>query len=139
MYLKHLQRPSRIVNEFPFRYDLEDFKTFIKNAKEKTSSSPSRRHYGHWKSIQKYILDVFADLHAILVLVMQHTILLPRLVKTVMTLLKKEEQPNIHRLRPILLVEVGGKKSRSHIPCWTLHERFHQIPKVPCENKIWGQ
>ena len=37
---------------------------------------------------------------------MQHSILLPRLVKTVMTLLRKEEKPYIHRLRPILLLEV---------------------------------
>ena len=106
LYLKHLQRPKTIKDEFDFHYELEDFEKFIKNAKEKTSSSPSKRHYGHWKTIAKYMPHVFSDLHTILVLVMQYSILLPRLVKTVMTLLRKEEKPYIHRLRPILLLEV---------------------------------
>lgn len=106
LYLKHLQRPNTISTEFDFHYELEDFKKFIKNAKEKTSSSPSKRHYGHWKTIEKYMPNVFSDLHTILVLVMQYSIMLPRLVTTVMTLLRKEEKPYIHRLRPILLLEV---------------------------------
>lgn len=72
LYLKHLQQPFTITEEFEFFYDLEDFKKFMKHAKEKTSSSPSRRHYGHWKSNKKYLPHVFSDLHAILVLVMRY-------------------------------------------------------------------
>ena len=105
-YITHLSRPRTIEDEMKFDYSLEDFRNFIKGADERTSSSPSSRHYGHWKTLEKYLPDVFSDLFSILHLVMQHSIMLKRLITTVMTLLKKENVPYIHRLRPILLVEV---------------------------------
>lgn len=37
---------------------------------------------------------------------MKNCVMLPRLLRTVMTLLEKEDVPYIHRLRPILLVEI---------------------------------
>lgn len=123
-YIKHLIRPATITNEIPFEYDLEDFKTFIKNADERTSSSPSSRHYGHWKTLLKYAPDIFSDLFSIMDIVMRRGIILKRMLKTVMTLLKKEDQPYIHRLRPILLVEVEVQAISSSQ--WAKNLHIHQ-------------
>ena len=105
-YIYHLQRPNTIEHDIDFDYTEEDFRQFIQNADERTSSSPSSRHYGHWKTIEKYCPEIFSDLFKILSLVMKNCVMLPRLLRTVMTLLKKEDVPYIHRLRPILLVEI---------------------------------
>ena len=105
-YIRHLKRPTTIEGDSPFRYSLEEFKTFVKNADERTSSSPSSRHYGHWKTLRQYAPEIFEDLFTVLDIVMKYGIMLKRLLRTVMTLLKKEDMPYIHRLRPILLVEV---------------------------------
>ena len=94
-------------DSLPFSYSLEEFKHFIKGVREKTSSSPSGRHYGHFKVMLKYLPNVFSDVHRILSLCMKYNIFLPRYCKTVTTLIAKEPgMPKIHRLRPIHLVEI---------------------------------
>ena len=46
----------------------EDFTTFIKKSKEKKSSSPSGRHYGHYKTLLEEVPDILQDIFNILVI-----------------------------------------------------------------------
>ena len=90
-----------------FHYPFEEFEMFVRDATEKTSASPSGRHYGHFKVIQKYLPDILKDVHRIMKVSMSHNVLIPRYCKTVTTLMAKEPgQPKIHRLRPLHLIEI---------------------------------
>ena len=84
-----------------------DFTSFIKNTKEKTSASPSTRHYGHYKSLLHSCPSILKGIFQILCLALEHGIVLDRWKKTITTLLCKDNNvPKIHRLRPIHIVEV---------------------------------
>ena len=96
-----------ITTTIPFEYTYREFLTFIRNCKEKSSSSPSGRHLGHLKALSlmpdQTLLEV---IHGILTLSMKHCVPLKRYCQVVTTLLEKEHRaPKIHRLRPITIVE----------------------------------
>lgn len=78
-YIRHLKRPATIEKYSLFRYSLEEFRTFVKNADERTSSSPSLRHYGHRKTLRQHAPDIFEDLFTILGIIMKHGIMLKRI------------------------------------------------------------
>ena len=90
----------------PFKYSFNEFQAFIKKSKEKTSASPSGRHYGHYIVLQKRLPGILKDIHRILTLSITHSVILDRFLKTVTTLICKEQLPYIHRLRPIHIIEV---------------------------------
>ena len=48
--LAEIRRPPSVTDIQPCT-NLEDFKTYIKTIDEKRSSSPSGRHYGHYKTL----------------------------------------------------------------------------------------
>ena len=49
--LRHMKRSPKIVEEVQAHSTFEEFRTFYKLATEATSSSPSGRHYGHFKAL----------------------------------------------------------------------------------------
>lgn len=86
-------------DKLEFSYPLHEFEQFLKNAKEKTSASPSGRHYGHFKVIQHHLPQILKEILCLMVICMTHNVLLHQYYKTVTTLIAKEtDQPKIHRL-----------------------------------------
>ena len=55
LLIRHLRVTDEILNQpqLPNKITATDFKEYWRKVKEKTSSSPSGRHFGHWKSIAK--------------------------------------------------------------------------------------
>lgn len=106
IYLKALERPNTVKKDLPFQYSFQEFCSFIKKSKEKTSASPSGRHYGHYIVLQKKLPGILQDIHRILNLSIKYGVVLDRFLKTVTTLICKEKLPYIHRLRPIHIIEV---------------------------------
>ena len=94
------------VKEIPLLPKWTDFTKFISNSKEKTSSSPSGRHYGHYKSLLHSAPTILRGIFKILCLSLQHGIVLNRWKKTITTVIcKDDDTPFIHRLRPLHIVE----------------------------------
>ena len=89
-----------------FEYTFESWKRHIQNVKERTTTSPSGRHYGHFKALLDKLPEVFRDLYEINRIALQRGIILERWKVTVTVLIPKEEgTPKIHRLRPLHIVE----------------------------------
>ena len=100
-----MKRPSH-VKEIEFSTTLDEFREFIKNSKEKTSTSPSGRHYGHYKALHKADPKFLATIHSIIEISLQHNIILNRWRSTVTTLIEKDTgTPFIHRMRAIHIIE----------------------------------
>ena len=99
--MKALQQPNR-PKQLNLQYSFEYFRCFIKSAKEKTSSSPSGRHYDHYIVLNKYLPDVLYDIYRIMMIGLNYGVVLDRYKKTITTLIPKDDGlPKIHRLRPI--------------------------------------
>ena len=104
--IKQMRRPTCIKCYIPSTTTLQDFRQFIKKTKEKTSSSPSGRHYGHYATLLKADPEYLRVIHGILELALAHNIILDRWKTTHTTLLDKNPgNPWIHRLRAIHIVE----------------------------------
>ena len=105
LYLAFLQRPKDR-KEIPFTYTFAQFCSFISKSKEKTSTSPSGRHYGHYKVLLNRQYGILHDIYRVMKLGFTHGILLDRYKRTITTLICKETgRPRIHRLRPIHIIE----------------------------------
>jgi len=105
-YFKAMSQNKKIVNLPKFQYTFESWKKHIQNVKERTTTSPSGRHYGHFKVLLDKLPKVFRDLYEINRIVLQRGIILERWKVTVTVLIPKEEgKPKIHRLRPLHIVE----------------------------------
>ena len=95
------------LREVPFLPTWKQFLHFISIADEKTSASPSSRHYGHYKSLMLVAQDMLKSIFDLMCMALSKGIVLDRWKNTITTLLCKEKKkPYIHRLRPIHIVEV---------------------------------
>lgn len=84
--------------------ELEDFRQFIDKKKEKTSTSPSGRHLGHFKAILNE--EIFKEIFFLIQSSLRLSYIPTRWRNTVTTLLEKDTgSPRIHRLRTIHIVE----------------------------------
>jgi ribonuclease HI len=89
-----------------FNYSFEDWTSHIKKVKERTTTSPDGRHYGHFKVILQKQPDIFRDIYEVMDMAMKHNIILSRWKRTVTVLIPKDDGvPKIHRLRPLHIVE----------------------------------
>ena len=89
-----------------FHYSLEQWRMHIANVKERTATSPSGRHYGHFKVLMEKEPKIFEDMYEIMNISYKHGIMLQRWKKTVTVLIPKDKGiPKIHRLRPLHIVE----------------------------------
>ena len=94
------------VKEIPLLPTWNEFRTFVQNAKEKTSSSPSGRHYGHYKSLLQSAPSILRGIYDLMCLALSYGIVLDRWKTTITTLICKDDnKPYIHRLRPLHIVE----------------------------------
>ena len=103
--LLHFQRDPN-VTEFEFSTTFDEFKHFIKISKERTGTSPSGRHYGHYKALLQSGTEYMETIHAVLEIALQHNIILRRWRNTTTTLIEKEPGlPYVHRMRAIHIIE----------------------------------
>jgi hypothetical protein len=105
-FLQALEKQNK-VREVEFTYTFDEFLNMIRKMKEKTSSSPSGRHIGHYKVLSEMEDRSMLELvYGVLELSMSYCVVLDRFFKVATTLLEKDPgQPRIHRLRPICIVE----------------------------------
>ena len=107
IFFSELIRPDKIKRDLPFNYSFTAFCQCIKNADERTSASPSGRHYGHYKVLLDYLPGILEDIFRIMKICIKHGVILDRFTKTVTTLICKDgNRPLIHRLRPLHLIEI---------------------------------
>lgn len=106
LYLNALERPNAVKKELEFKYSFHEFCSFVRKSKEKTSASPSGRHYGHYIVLLKKLPGLLEDIYRVMNISITHGVILERFLKTVTTLICKEDLPYIHRLRPIHIIEV---------------------------------
>ena len=96
-WFKSLKRKREAVTTTNLHMTFEEFKSFIKKVPESKSSSPSGRHYGHYKVLARdeELLEIIFDLMS---LALKHGIILRRW-KTVhqLLLLKDSPEKKIHR------------------------------------------
>ena len=101
-----MKRPKCIKKDIQTLTTYSDFRQFIKVTKKKTSSSPSGRHYGHYKALLEGKSTFLQVIHGIVELAVQNNVILDRWTVTNTTLLEKNPgTPFIHRLRAIHIVE----------------------------------
>ena len=102
--LSTFQSQKRDTIKFSLSYNA--FKAFITKSKEKTSTSPSSRHYGHYKALLDSAEDVLYDIFRLMKLSVEKGVFLNRYKKTLTTLICKESgTPYLHRFRPIHIIE----------------------------------
>ena len=102
---EYMQTSSQIRNKVTHKTTYEEFRAFVKTAKEKSSCSPSGRNYSHYKTL---VDDekILRALHTIFEIALDNDIVLNRWAKTVTTLIPKDQGPIlVHRLRAIHVVE----------------------------------
>ena len=85
-----LRRPQDDVYEIKPCTTFEDFKEYIRTVDEKRSSSPSGRHYGHYKTLLDNDERYLQIIHGILELALTHGIVLDRWKNTVTALIEKK-------------------------------------------------
>ena len=101
-----MERPNNCIPQILDETKLFSFQTYLRNIKERTSSSPSGRHYGHYKVMLTLDEKYIAVIHGILNMALQRSIVMNRCTKTVTTLLEKRTgSPFIHKFRAIHIVE----------------------------------
>ena len=61
-----------------FHYSLEQWRMHIANVKERTATSPSGRHYGHFKVLMEKEPKIFEDMYEIMNISYKHGIMLKR-------------------------------------------------------------
>ena len=101
-----MARTTKCTNEINLQTTFKEFQSFICNSKESTSSSPSGRHYGHYKALLERNQKILEIIHGIFSLAIQHKIILHRWSLSVTTLIEKNPGvPKIHRFRAIHVIE----------------------------------
>lgn len=88
LFLSALHDPNP-PKQLAIKYTFADVRSFVKNAKEKTSSSPSGRHYGHYIVLNNNLPEILEDIYNIMMLGLNHGIVLDRYKNTVTTLIPK--------------------------------------------------
>ena len=104
--LKSMKRSPKIKKEIDPLTTLDQFKSFYKNAKESTSSSPSGRHYGHYKALLQMDATYIECIHSILHICTVHDLILDRWKPTLCSLIEKiSGKPFINKYRTIHIIE----------------------------------
>ena len=104
--LLHMKRSSKIEKEICTDTSFDDFRKFYRLATESTSSSPSGRHYGHFKALLQTDEKYMSAIHDILCIAVEHDIILHRWKPTISTLIEKiQGKPYIHKYRTIHIIE----------------------------------
>ena len=73
-----MQRPKELKEAIKDETTIDDFRKYIKNMKERTSSSPSGGHYGHYKILYSMHPSYLRVIHGMLQLAINKYIILDR-------------------------------------------------------------
>jgi hypothetical protein len=105
MFIEHLQRPPRDVPAIPITVTKQDYDAFWKKARERTSSSISGAHFGHYKAAVGN--DTIAEFHACFTeLAFSYGCSIERWQRGLQALLEKLAGCTaVEKLRAILLLE----------------------------------
>ena len=104
--LLQMKKSTKIEKEIGLSTTFEEFCKFYRLAKESTSSSPSDRHYGHYKALLQTEKRCLSAIHTILCISVEHDIILDRWRPTISTLIEKVQgKPFIHKYRTIHIIE----------------------------------
>jgi len=104
--LSTFQTDPKKRDKVSFNLKYEAFQKFVQYSKEKTSTSPSSRHYGHYKALLDEAPNALHDIFRLMKLSVSKGIFLHRYKKTLTTLICKETgTPYLHRFRPIHIIE----------------------------------
>ena len=76
--LRELRRPIDSVDDIKPYTSFDDFKEYVSNIEEKRSSSPSGRHYGHYKTLLDDNESYLRIIHGILELALRNGVVLNR-------------------------------------------------------------
>ena len=98
----HRRVPECVSHHISF----DEYLDFYRKADEITSSSPSGRHYGHYKALLEGNLQILRLMYEIMTVCLEHRVVLERWKRSVTSLIeKKPGQPFIHKFRTIHVVE----------------------------------
>ena len=114
--LCHMKRSQKIKEEVQAYSTFEEFRTFYKLATEATSSSPSGRHYGHFKALLESEKRFLQAIYDILNVCVVHSVILDRWKPTITSLIEKVPGvPYIHKYRTIHIIESDIQFVSKHI------------------------
>jgi hypothetical protein len=139
-YLTALTASANITSKIPSSVSREDFQNYWKKAKERTSSSISGLHFGHWKACGQD--DLLSEIHALsadICLNSGHS--LERWQAGLTAVLEKEKGViRVDKMRGILLMEADynfTNKLMYGIRMMRWAEQRQQVPQE-CFGSRWG-
>ena len=62
----------------PIQYTFDQWSQYIKSVKEKTTTSPDGRHFGHYKTLMQYAPSIFEQIFTIMNIAIRNNIVLDR-------------------------------------------------------------
>ena len=114
--LCHMKRSSDIKEEIQAHSTFDEFRSFYRVATEATSSSPSGRHYGHFKAILQHEKRFLQAIYDIMSVCVEHSGILDRWKPTITSLIKKVQGvPYINKYRTIHIIESDIQFVSKHI------------------------
>ena len=90
-YFKAMAQPQGVCKMNQFEYELQDWKYHIQKVKEKTTTSLSGRHYGHFKVLMDKAPDIFHNIYTVMNVALKRTLILNRWKTTVTVLIPKDK------------------------------------------------
>ena len=90
--LQTMRRPPNLGDDIQDFTTVENFRSYIKKIDEKTSSSPSTRHYGHYKTLLEADEKYIRVLHGILEMALQSQVILTRWKKNSHSINREENR-----------------------------------------------
>jgi hypothetical protein len=150
-WISELQR--QIDTEIEIHIGLQDFINFFKNRKEKTASSHSGRHFGHYKVIAQMAEDGTTEVAETLLLIINTSIAtsspLERWKHSSQLMIEKGKGKYIENLRIIQLCEAdlnfalnilwGNRMIRTALKNHALDESQYAIPGQTCNSAVWNK
>lgn len=150
-YIEELKR--QIFTSINTKITVEDFKQFFKAKKEKTASSFSGRHMGHYKVITQLLLknrlEIVETLITLLNICIKTSTPLPRWQHCSQIMLEKGKGNQLEHLRIIQLCEADlnfmlntlwGKRlikqAQQHA---VLQQQQFALPGLTCQSAIWNK
>jgi hypothetical protein len=143
----------KVTTQIDLTITIEDFKQFFKRKQEKTASSPSGRHMGHYKVMLDQLRVGRPFLAEIITTIAQISIItgypLPRRQRASQVMLEKGKGRYIENLRIIQLVEAdlsfvlhvfwGHRLPRHALQHNALNKSQYALPGQTCQNVSWSK
>jgi hypothetical protein len=144
---------QRLDTEIETHITTQDFINFYKHRKEKTASSPSGRHYGHYKVLAQMAEEGNTKIVETLLFIINISIStsspIERWKQSIQIMLEKGKGIYIEHLRIIQLCEAdlnftlnilwGNRMIRSALKHKALDESQYAIPGQTCNSAVWNK